>query len=319
MDFSSILTIICQPLDANVSSKKCLVRTLDTVFVDRSMNTDWYFTNKTGNISKKKSSGISPSSICDRFTRFALANPNNVDQQLGVFVAQDRSRRTLKDEELQDLVHKNYGTLSQEGCYLQVYLRPLHGEDVVYSNYCKYSEDSNGLTSSVFCHSSDYKQVISMTSAPVDVEKQIAAGTGEIYEFLKTCYNLYIKEGKFEFIVDDNGHAWLSGVWDCSVTTGPPPSSPAAGAGAETAARTPPPATPPPPPIMSPPTVVEQQHQKQNDNSTATAEEKVTVGLTDPYSASQVKPTKKKASSKKGSKSGPDIDMVAKFAAEKEM
>ncbi len=95
LDWSSVLSSICH--SSSNKSAKISIRLLDSIFFNELNDDDnnkmlfkWYFTTKSGYISQKKHLEALDTScindIVDRFSRFALANPNNSEQIVGVFV-----------------------------------------------------------------------------------------------------------------------------------------------------------------------------------------------------------------------------------------
>ena len=116
---------LIQSLCPDTGKVKCSVRLLDTVFIDTENKVvNWYFTTKSGYISKKKSLDGSTSNllndevsanIVDRFSRFSLANPNNKDKIVGIFVHGNGYRQQLNANGLLDLLKNNSIALTQSG------------------------------------------------------------------------------------------------------------------------------------------------------------------------------------------------------------
>ncbi len=95
IDWASLLSSLCH--SANSKSGKISIRLLDSIFFNEFNDESstktlfkWYFTTKSGYISHKKHlealDANCVNDIVDRFSRFALANPNNNEQIVGVFV-----------------------------------------------------------------------------------------------------------------------------------------------------------------------------------------------------------------------------------------
>ena len=94
VDWASLLSALSH--SANKSGK-ISIRLLDSIFFNEFYDENrattlfkWYFTTKSGYISHKKHLEALDANcindIVDRFSRFALANPNNNEQIVGVFV-----------------------------------------------------------------------------------------------------------------------------------------------------------------------------------------------------------------------------------------
>jgi len=95
VDWASLLSSLCHT--TNNKTGKISIRLLDSIFFNEfhdEHNTitlfKWYFTTKSGYISHKKHLEALDANcindIVDRFSRFALANPNNNEKIVGVFV-----------------------------------------------------------------------------------------------------------------------------------------------------------------------------------------------------------------------------------------
>jgi hypothetical protein len=127
------------------SSQKCTIRVLDTVFVDSTGEGSgdnailWYFTTKNGTISKKKKDKCSLTAVCDRFSRFSLANPNNTGNIVCTIVSANGSRTYLDQTEMNSLINSQHFGMSND-TFLQVYLRPYEGSAHVIRAICTIEE-----------------------------------------------------------------------------------------------------------------------------------------------------------------------------------
>ena len=99
LNWKQLLSLLCSQ-----KNKKCPLRLLDSIFLDSSSNNshvNWYFTTKSGTLSRKKGENSNITAIPDRFGRFALANPSNTDGYVGVIVNDTKGTRiNLNNEEL---------------------------------------------------------------------------------------------------------------------------------------------------------------------------------------------------------------------------
>ena len=68
------------------------------------------------------------SGVFDRFSKFALANPNNKDRTVGVFVHGNGYRQLLSENSLNEIIDQQSSVLMQPGSHLQVFLRPCQGK-----------------------------------------------------------------------------------------------------------------------------------------------------------------------------------------------
>ena len=89
---------------------------------------EWYFKPRAGALSRKKEDKASLSGVFDRFTKFALANPNNKDRTVGVFVHGNGYRQLLSENSLNEIIDQQSSVLMQVGSHLQVFLRPCQGK-----------------------------------------------------------------------------------------------------------------------------------------------------------------------------------------------
>ena len=134
VSLAELLNLLCASTSKKPggSSRKCVIRLLDTVFVpgDAPSSTapEWYFTTKSGAVSRKKEDKSSLSGVFDRFSKFALANPNNKERTVGVFVHGNGYRQLLSENSLNEIIDQQSSVLMQPGSHLQVFLRPCQGK-----------------------------------------------------------------------------------------------------------------------------------------------------------------------------------------------
>ena len=102
-----LLALLTQGRSDNDGSRKCSVRLLDTIHVPSGYDVNspqWYFTTKSGSIARKKGDKASLSGVYDRFSKFALANPNNKKRTVGVFVHGNGYRQNLNETNLAEML-----------------------------------------------------------------------------------------------------------------------------------------------------------------------------------------------------------------------
>lgn len=214
MEWSSLIELLA-------SDKKRTIKTLDTVFMHTaSGNLQWYFTNKSGSVSKKKKDSTSIDNILDRFSRFALSNPFNSEAVVGVLVEINTgSRKWMKKDELAVYLQNNLKELGKAGSFLQVYLRPLRGADVVFSCESNRVDDVQYNHEIIVVH--QHRNSARDSSAKHEVTDGIQAQITEISEAIIAClrenHDLLVDQLTIECIVDDNQHAWLSSVSHCEL------------------------------------------------------------------------------------------------------
>jgi hypothetical protein len=179
----------------------------------------------------------------DRYSRFALSNSQNVAKFVAIVSAPpiDANRATrqiLTEEQFKDFISSDalLKVLAHKDGFVQAYLRPAKGFDCTYC--CQVSIDQGKLLTFTqqanksedttaperFIHSfsvcrEEAKQTDLSTSLPTSalVEKQIAEATAEIVRFLQLSHNKIVVKAVVRYIVDDNEHAWLSEIANCSV------------------------------------------------------------------------------------------------------
>lgn len=212
---------------SHLSSDKHItsIKTLDTVFLDPSANDiKWFYTNKNGGVSKKKKDSCTIANITDRFARFALSNPFNTDGFVGILVDHpstgSSSRTVMNKDELQTYLDASLSSSNPTRALLQVYLRPLRGENMIAICSSTVNDDndqtSGGLKHNIQCI--DIKSHTPVdTAVGSDVTSQIKAMSESIINSVKTNQGKSIGRLVFECIIDDNQHAWLSRVTTCSL------------------------------------------------------------------------------------------------------
>ena len=195
------------------SSQKCSIRLLDTCFINGKVSgkrAQWYYTTKNGSIAKKKKEKTKADDIATRFARFALANPNNADQYVGNLVKPNGQRIYITSSELEEFLHdtKSFECFGIDyKTFLQVYLRPQDGVDqIAVANY------SSGQTE-CFLKANDSVELSAIKNVENSdfISNQMSLFTNEIITFLK-AEELTVSEMSTEFVIDDNGHIWLSRV-----------------------------------------------------------------------------------------------------------
>lgn len=205
-------------VDMLTSDKKKSIKTLDTVFVSQVDHTlQWYFTSKSGSVSKKKKDSTSVENIIDRFSRFALSNPFNAEGIVGVFVDIPAGlRKWMKKDELSAYLQENIADLDKVGSFLQVYLRPLRGADVVFT--CESSRTESGYNHEIIVvhqHHNTGRDTAAKHEVTDSIQSQITDISESILSCLQETHKIDIDQITIECIVDDNQHAWLSCISHC--------------------------------------------------------------------------------------------------------
>jgi hypothetical protein len=206
------------------NDKKQVVRTLDTVFVDSQSGVlQWYFTNKSGSVSRKKDNSTTTESVLDRFSRFSLSNPCNTEGVIGVLVDLPvGSRKLMKRNDLETFLSSGMDELRRSGAFLQVYLRPLRGFDVLFSCESNRMDEMKYDHEVIVVHQSHN----TTTTAPSgkhevteDMHNQITAFSDAIIACLRDNHGLVVDQMTIECIVDDNQQAWLSSISQCETSS----------------------------------------------------------------------------------------------------
>ena len=207
---------------ARTSSQKCAVRVLDTVFIDGANGNSiaWYFTTKNGTISKKKKDKCTLAAVCDRFSRFSLANPHNSECIVCAVIGGDGTREYLKQEELNEFVSNRIGDISGDS-FLQVYLRPYDGNAQVVRAVC--TVDSSGRNSVVVTGQgivgAGGVRGDDTSDLQTEAKDQAKYFCHELTNFFKNdVSDLVLKEVEIECVLDDNKHLWLSRIPRCFIT-----------------------------------------------------------------------------------------------------
>ena len=124
------------PVSIDGRKAKCSVRLLDTVFFSPEMplsESTWLFTSKHGTVTLKKQEQVTAPKIIERFTRFALMNPLNVDEIVGTSISASAGTKSLGATDLEALLEQQQQRRRQQQAgtseAVQVYLRPRGGAE----------------------------------------------------------------------------------------------------------------------------------------------------------------------------------------------
>jgi hypothetical protein len=201
--WNDILTLLTQ------NGSDCAIRLLDTVFKDKLKYT-WYYTTKSGSVSKKKKEKSTLTDILTRFNKFALSNPHNLNGYVATIISSDGSNRVFTSSELEIFLQQDYNNNE----FLQVYLRPQGGVNQTLKVFYNFQS----------MHKMDYFLVSSDHPDPVESRRmnpgdavcnQASTMLSEIVRSVeKINLSSCVKTLSAEFIIDDNGHVWLSRVPD---------------------------------------------------------------------------------------------------------
>ena len=211
---------------------KCGARVLDTVFFSsESASPEWYFTTKSGGVTRKKDDKYSPSGLLSRLSDFALANPNNVAQHVGVVYTRLGERIFLTADEISTaLANGRYRNASDAGTFLQVYLQPHGGQDTLYvmdvAMGAETAASSSGhAAAGPVTYTTTRKTFTAPTCIPAmdaavpdAVAQQMQEQVAAVMEFCAAHRALRVDAMTVEFIVDDNEHVWLSHISQCTAT-----------------------------------------------------------------------------------------------------
>ena len=217
LSWSEVLSLMT-PAGGKGAGRKCNIRLLDTLFVPNDTSApQWYFTTKSGSISRKKGEKAALSGVFDRFSKFALANPNNKERTIGVFVHGNGYRQQLSESSLAEIVDQNSSVLMQPGSHLQVFLRPCQGRQEMVTVSVKQTQEEGKVT-----YDFDYFLSANMgkTKIPLTNEKvkeQVRSFAKELLVHAQECRQMTATSMTIDFVMDDNEHVWLSNVQNCAV------------------------------------------------------------------------------------------------------
>jgi hypothetical protein len=201
----------------------CAVRLLDTIFINPQNHINsWYFTTKTGTISKKKTEKSTVDAITTRFNRFALSNPNNTLQYIGTIISQDGNRKYLTTTEL--ISYFSSSEINMNSQFLQVYLRPSDGHDQLIRVIKKQNSEnfqflilssdqkisSQELNSSFICD----QCTVFMTEIMKSLSSSLHSQSSSSLTLTDLCA---------DFMIDDNQHVWLSKISQAIFQQSSPP------------------------------------------------------------------------------------------------
>lgn len=200
--------------------QKCSLRVLDTVFLgEKDGEYHWYYTTKHGVLAKKKADKSTKEEISLRFQRFALANPNNTDEIIAVLDDDASDRRYLHADELTnwlDTVPRS----EARSKYLQVYLRPQEGiHQFIVFNYSLMDAIEK---KEVWLYTAEGMWTGLDTIANSDfVQRQVTTFSEEVISCFQRNTSKQIGSLSTNFIIDDNGHVWLTNMTNLSLYEAP--------------------------------------------------------------------------------------------------
>lgn len=196
-------------------ANKCILRLLDTVFVDENLKLHWFFTTgQSLSVAKKKESNTKPETVLERFEKFALANPRNADKHIAVLVNGNGFRQYLDHAKLQNLLNDNLKALTQANSFLQVYQRP-HDDFMDKVLIQEYTVNNNEVVNQY-----KYKHISGPSAGNVEYinERDLHTSllndmidfSNEISKYMYVNTSRIVVNMEVEYIVDEINHAWLS-------------------------------------------------------------------------------------------------------------
>lgn len=223
MSDSTFSYLSCLQLLTQISvskSNKCVLRLLDTVFVNQDLKLSWYFTTgQSLSVAKKKDSNTSVASVLERFEKFALANPRNESKHVAIMVHSNGIRELLKQTELVELLQNNLEEVTLDNSYIQVFQRP-HDEymDVILA--VDYHLDTTGgaitlsfsTRSAATGNSDGSHREISESDIQPSALNDMVEFTNAICKFMSVNMGNAVRAMTVEFIMDEANHAWVTNI-----------------------------------------------------------------------------------------------------------
>ncbi|GMH66148.1 hypothetical protein TrST_g11447 [Triparma strigata] len=224
-------------LPGATSSHRCSIKVLDTAFLepksggapDEIKVAGWVYTSKKGEITRKKKEHLSLTKVYERFTRFALANPDNANGEKYVAVVHPRGegmRRIMEHSDLQAASESNSTTgspLLADCSALQCYLRPQDGVDHLYRSTFDGENVAVHIVKNIVRDGVGVKENIKVTMMNEDLLEELKSNAIK----LKTHIEAAMAGGKkgpqrvmsltADFVLDDNRQLWLCCVNNVSV------------------------------------------------------------------------------------------------------
>jgi hypothetical protein len=195
------------------------LRMLDTAFVDgEGCIEKWIYTSKTGHVQcRRRSDGISK--LIDRFSRFALANPENKEGIVALLTKRgDNFRVAVRRSELELPKVSGRSPASFRGGILQCYLRPSQGKN----SFFRARRDATGSLQ-VFSSGPLHRDPLAEMSKD-SVRRREELPLGEVWPHAALVGKAMDSLAAFlggtqpseslvaDLIVDDNNEAWISSV-----------------------------------------------------------------------------------------------------------
>jgi len=127
----------------------------------------------------------------------------------------------MRKDDLSACLATNINDLDKPGMFLQVYLRPLRGADVVFSCESSRLDDTQYNHEIIVVHHSHNAGRDSGAKHEVtdSIQAQITEMSESILACLRETHHLEIDQLTIECIVDDNQHAWLSSISHCEMAS----------------------------------------------------------------------------------------------------
>lgn len=196
-----LLATEIEPTSESPKGRRCAIKLLDTAFLSLSMSSgrpskmvnvdSWLYTSKKGEMTKKKRDHLNLNKVYERFTRFALANPDNASSQKFVAVVHPRGdgpRRIMDHSQLQSAAESNEtegAPLLADCSALQCYLRPEKGKDELHRVTFSSGKISIQIVSNWMRNGIGRAAPIKYTSMNSDVTSELSASASKLEHHLQ--------------------------------------------------------------------------------------------------------------------------------------
>lgn len=203
----------------------------DTILFHDGAPHSWLFTSKTGVVVKKRT--LRKSSIKERFTRLAAANPNNPREHVATLRFMDGTVRNLGKEAFKQMMVKFPAT--EPGIVsMQCYVQGRGTSGTVYRNFYKVINDKARVvtgTSSFTTIISDHENtaVSTWSEREIKLEKSNASNINTALDEVTLSVVRFLQIGKgrptrvleilCDYVVDIAGQIWLYWIGNVTIAT----------------------------------------------------------------------------------------------------
>ena len=210
------------------AASKCTVAILDTVFLT-SEGPSWLFTNRNGEVSKKRS--VTGDAISSCFVRLAEheadANPQN---RMAFLRYSDGSSKIVDKETLNSMLQR-WPPSEPNLAAIQNYVPSAGSAGTVYRNSMRVVNDKGRVTTMTQSYTTVPREQVDSAnvqcpeavlarSKATSLNQLLDSATRTVVRFLEGVHKCRVLNMSVDYIVDSKNQLWLAWVGDATVATG---------------------------------------------------------------------------------------------------